>query len=164
MNRLLMGGALGALAMYFLDPQQGRRRRARTRDKAVHASRVLNEAGKVTARDTVHRARGVWASTRKFFDHEPVGDEVLVSDRALTAEDALRGGRFPNRTHPPNPQAGLFIRRKTIMPTSSWLSAYLNRVTTACCTQPVPLPSNRHSISTRAAIRRRIFSSGFGHT
>ena len=42
MNRLLFGSALGALAMYFLDPQQGRRRRARTRDKVLHAGKVLN--------------------------------------------------------------------------------------------------------------------------
>src|SRR5688500_1845087 len=93
MNRLLFGSALGALAMYFLDPQQGRRRRARTRDKAVHASRVLNEAGKVTARDTVHRAKGVWASTRKLFDHEPVSDEVLVG--RVRAEL----GRFVSHSH-----------------------------------------------------------------
>jgi uncharacterized membrane protein len=33
MNPLLIGGALGALAMYFLDAQSGRRRRARTRDQ-----------------------------------------------------------------------------------------------------------------------------------
>ncbi len=93
MNRIFLGGALGALAMYFLDPQQGRRRRARTRDKAVHASRVLNEAGKVTARDTVHRAKGVWASTRKLFDHEPVGDDVLVE--RVRAEL----GRFVSHSH-----------------------------------------------------------------
>jgi uncharacterized membrane protein len=93
MNRLLFGSALGALAMYFLDPQQGRRRRARTRDKAVHAGRVLNEAGKVTARDTVHRAKGVWASTRKLFDHEPVSDEVLVG--RVRAEL----GRFVSHSH-----------------------------------------------------------------
>ena len=93
MNRLLFGSALGALAMYFLDPQQGRRRRARTRDKAVHASRVLNEAGKVTARDTVHRAKGVWASTRKLFDHQPVSDEVLVG--RVRAEL----GRFVSHSH-----------------------------------------------------------------
>ncbi|HEX2197129.1 MAG TPA: SRPBCC family protein, partial [Burkholderiales bacterium] len=84
---------LGALAMYFLDPQQGRRRRARTRDKAVHASRVLNEAGKVTARDTVHRAKGVWMSTRKLFDHESVGDDVLVE--RVRAEL----GRFVSHSH-----------------------------------------------------------------
>jgi uncharacterized membrane protein len=93
MNPIFLGGALGALAMYFLDPQQGRRRRARTRDKAVHAGRVLNEAGKVTARDTVHRAKGVWASTRKLFDHEPVGDEVLVG--RVRAEL----GRFVSHAH-----------------------------------------------------------------
>ena len=43
MNPLLLGGALGALAMYFLDPHEGRRRRARTRDKVVHAAKVVNE-------------------------------------------------------------------------------------------------------------------------
>ena len=78
MNRFLFGGALGALAMYFLDPHEGRRRRARTRDKMVHAGKRLNEAGRVTARDTVHRARGVLASARKLFEHEEVDDTVLV--------------------------------------------------------------------------------------
>jgi uncharacterized membrane protein len=78
MNRIFVGGALGALAMYFLDPRDGRRRRARTRDKMVHAARVLNDAGKVTARDTAHRAKGMWATTRKLFKHEEVSDEVLV--------------------------------------------------------------------------------------
>ncbi|MFL6571372.1 MAG: BON domain-containing protein [Burkholderiales bacterium] len=78
MNRLLVGGALGALAMYFLDPHEGRRRRARTRDKMVHAGKRLNEASRVTARDTVHRARGVLATARKLFEHEEVSDAVLV--------------------------------------------------------------------------------------
>src|SRR5438874_1134773 len=78
MNPIFLGGALGALAMYFLDPHEGRRRRARTRDKVIHAGKKLNEAGKVTARDTVHRARGVLASTRKLFKHEEVPDEVLL--------------------------------------------------------------------------------------
>ena len=64
--------------MYFLDPREGRRRRARTRDKMVHAGKRLNEAGKVTARDTVHRAYGVLASARKLLKHEEVSDEVLV--------------------------------------------------------------------------------------
>jgi uncharacterized membrane protein len=78
MNRLLIGGALGALAMYFLDPQGGRRRRARTRDKVVHAAHVINEAGKVTARDTVHRAAGMWAGTRRLFQRGDTSDQALV--------------------------------------------------------------------------------------
>jgi hypothetical protein len=78
MNPLLMGGALGALAMYFLDPHEGRRRRARTRDKVVHAGKRLNEASRVTARDTVHRAYGVLANARKLFQHEEVADDVLI--------------------------------------------------------------------------------------
>ena len=79
MNRLLVGGALGAAAMYFLDPQEGRRRRARTRDKLLHAGKRLNQAGKVTARDSVHRAYGVLAGARKLFRHEEVEDGVLVA-------------------------------------------------------------------------------------
>ena len=78
MNPLFLGGALGAAAMYFLDPHEGRRRRARTRDKLVHAGKRFNEAGKVTARDSVHRARGFIAGARKLLRHEDVADEVLV--------------------------------------------------------------------------------------
>jgi uncharacterized membrane protein len=79
--------------MYLLDPQQGRRRRARTRDKVVHAGKVLNEAGKVTARDTAHRAKGLLASTRKLFDHGQVDDDVLVG--RVRAEL----GRFVSHSH-----------------------------------------------------------------
>src|SRR6266850_235201 len=78
MNRILLGGALGALAMYFLDPQSGRRRRARTRDQVVHAARVAGEAGKLTARDTAQRAQGVWAEAKKLFRHDDVSDEALA--------------------------------------------------------------------------------------
>jgi len=80
MNRLLLGGALGALAMYFLDPGHGRRRRALTRDKVLHAAKVVNEAGKVTARDTAHRAQGVIAEAKRLLSHggAEVGDEALA--------------------------------------------------------------------------------------
>jgi uncharacterized membrane protein len=79
MNPIFLGGAaLGVALMYFLDPNSGRRRRARTRDKAVHAARVVSEGAKVTARDTVHRAQGAWAEARRRFSHEEVDDDVLV--------------------------------------------------------------------------------------
>lgn len=93
MNPIVLGGALGALAMYFLDPHEGRRRRARTRDKLLHAGKVLNEAGRVTARDTAQRAYGVWAGTRRLFKHENVADDVLVE--RVRAEL----GRFVSHPH-----------------------------------------------------------------
>ncbi|HWM42334.1 MAG TPA: SRPBCC family protein [Burkholderiales bacterium] len=80
MNPLFLGGAAVGLAlMYFLDPNSGRRRRARTRDKVVRAARVVNEGAKVTARDTLHRAQGAWAEARRLFNHEEaVDDEALI--------------------------------------------------------------------------------------
>ncbi len=79
MNPLLIGGALGALAMYFMDPNLGRRRRARTRDRVAHAAKVVNQGARVTARDTVHRAQGAWAEARRLFTpEEPVDDEALI--------------------------------------------------------------------------------------
>jgi uncharacterized membrane protein len=79
MNPIFLGGAaLGMALMYFLDPNSGRRRRKRTRDRMVHAARVVNEGAKVTARDTVHRAQGAWAEARRLFSHEEVSDEALV--------------------------------------------------------------------------------------
>ena len=78
MNPVFFGGVFGALAMYFLDPQSGRRRRARTRDQLVHAARLAREAGEVTARDTAHRAQGVAAGARRLFNRESVPDEALV--------------------------------------------------------------------------------------
>jgi uncharacterized membrane protein len=78
MNPVILGSAMGALAMYFLDPQSGRRRRARTRDQLVHAGRRLGEAGDVTARDTAHRAQGAMAAARRLLGHEAVPDEALA--------------------------------------------------------------------------------------
>ena len=93
MNRLLFG-ALGALAMYFLDPSQGRRRRARTRDKLVHAAKVVNDAGKVTARDTAHRAQGVLAGAKRMFS-----PQEAVSDEALAGRVRAALGRVVSHSH-----------------------------------------------------------------
>jgi len=80
MNPIFLGGAVvGVALMYFWDPNSGRRRRARTRDKVVHAARLVNEGAKVTARDTVHRAQGAWAEAKRLFNpEEELGDEALA--------------------------------------------------------------------------------------
>jgi uncharacterized membrane protein len=93
MNRILYSAAAGALAMYFLDPQAGRRRRARTRDKLEHARRRLRDAYDVTLRDTQHRAMGLKAMGRRLLRREPVADGTLAGRvRAIV-------GRYVSHPH-----------------------------------------------------------------
>ena len=78
MNRILTSAAAGAVAMYFLDPQAGRRRRARTRDRMARYQRRVRDACDVTLRDAQHRARGMWAAIRRLMRREIVSDETLA--------------------------------------------------------------------------------------
>src|SRR5690349_12313716 len=79
MNRMLYSAAAGALAMYFLDPQAGRRRRARARDKLERTRRRLRDAYDVTARDARHRMTGLQAMSRRFLRREnDLPDQKLV--------------------------------------------------------------------------------------
>src|SRR5215211_1158913 len=57
--RMLGSFALGAAAMYFLDPRTGRRRRAKLRDQAVHAVVAERDLLGKARRDLEHRAHGV---------------------------------------------------------------------------------------------------------
>jgi uncharacterized membrane protein len=57
--RMLGSFALGAAAMYFLDPRTGRRRRAKLRDKVVHAAVAERDLLGKARRDLEHRAHGV---------------------------------------------------------------------------------------------------------
>lgn len=63
MSRLIAFG-LGALAMYYLDPQQGRRRRALVREQLVHYRHAALEAVSDRARDLGDRAYGLAAEAR----------------------------------------------------------------------------------------------------
>ena len=78
MNRILFTAAAGALAMYFLDPQGGRRRRVRTRDKAERVARGMRDAYDVTLRDTRHRAMGIKAIGRRILRRGGVDDGTLA--------------------------------------------------------------------------------------
>ena len=82
MNRMLWSATAGAVAMYFLDPQAGRRRRARARDRVEHYERTLRHAYDVTLRDTRQRAAGVRsevrAMRRRLLRREKTPDEKLV--------------------------------------------------------------------------------------
>ena len=76
---LTMLGALGlgALTMYLLDPDRGRRRRGMLRDKTVRLGHDVKDAIGPAARDVANRAQGLAASARQLVRGEEVPDPVL---------------------------------------------------------------------------------------
>jgi uncharacterized membrane protein len=76
--RLLIGAAAaGALSMYLLDPNHGRRRRAVMQDRLASSMRRLDDATSIASRDLRNRARGMAHEVRSRFTREEVPDEVL---------------------------------------------------------------------------------------
>jgi uncharacterized membrane protein len=75
----LFGGfGAGALAMYFADPNRGKRRRATLRDAFVHSGHDIRKFAQRFGRDVEHRAEGAVAETRRLFeDDDDVSDSVL---------------------------------------------------------------------------------------
>lgn len=74
---LLSGATLGALGMYFLDPERGARRRSLARDKALSTLTDSENAVQPVGRDLTKRARGLWYGMRGKFDGGDVSDQVL---------------------------------------------------------------------------------------
>jgi hypothetical protein len=77
---LILGALLGAGLMFLLDPDRGRRRRARLRDKLIHGVHEAEHLGEVTASSARHirnQARGALAETRARMHTETVDDAVL---------------------------------------------------------------------------------------
>jgi uncharacterized membrane protein len=76
--RLFLGAAaVGAVSMYLLDPDHGRRRRAVVRDRLSSGMSRLDEASSVASRDLRNRARGLAHEVRSRFTREEVPDEIL---------------------------------------------------------------------------------------
>jgi BON domain len=74
---MLTGLGIGASLMFFLDPGQGRRRRALARDKIVHMGHLAFDAAEATRRDMSNRASGVAARLRRGGD-ENADDRILM--------------------------------------------------------------------------------------
>src|SRR5262249_29059917 len=68
---------LGAGAMYLLDPQRGRARRARLRDKAVRTVHEVEEAARGRTADTAHRFAGALAEARGALRNQNVDDDIV---------------------------------------------------------------------------------------
>ena len=79
----LRGAALGAAAMYLLDPDRGRRRRAIARDKARSAATHAGEFVRAARRDARHRLRAVTARAAYLADRRriPVAPDVVLVER-----------------------------------------------------------------------------------
>jgi uncharacterized membrane protein len=76
--RLLLSAAVaGAISMYLLDPDQGRRRRAVTRDRLASGMSWLDDATNVASRDLRNRARGFAHEFRARLTAEEVPNEIL---------------------------------------------------------------------------------------
>jgi len=71
------GVAAGLGLMYFLDPAQGRRRRALVKDQMVHAAHKTGDAVDSTSRDIANRAKGAVAELRGRLQGAEVSDDVL---------------------------------------------------------------------------------------
>lgn len=81
MNKALLFGTglgIGTAAMFLLDPDRGKRRRALVRDKFALATRKTGECMEVTARDLRNRTRGTIAAIQSRLSSEQPDDSVLV--------------------------------------------------------------------------------------
>jgi hyperosmotically inducible protein len=75
---MLTGTGLGCLAMYSLDPDTGRRRRAQARYKMIRIQKKAGAAAATTARDLKNRTRGTVAEGRSLLFDGKVNDEKLA--------------------------------------------------------------------------------------
>jgi osmotically-inducible protein OsmY len=74
----LKGIGVGAVAMYFFDPERGTRRRALVRDKAVHTANQLGKTYDSASRDLTNRAGGLVAELQSLFSIETPTDMRVV--------------------------------------------------------------------------------------
>jgi len=93
-TKLLASAALGAAAMYVMDPDKGRRRRALARDKALSVVGDTRYAFGVAARDASHRMQGWRARARRLFAQEEAPDDLRLIERVRA-----RMGRLVSHPH-----------------------------------------------------------------
>lgn len=74
---LIAAFAAGAALMYYLDPQQGRRRRALARDKSVSVGHDLQYHADAKRKWMAGRVKGMTAAARARLSPQPVDDDLL---------------------------------------------------------------------------------------
>jgi gas vesicle protein len=76
---LITGLSVGAAAMYLLDPEKGRTRRALVSQKMTRLGRIKNQAWEASAKDAKNRLVGLWHDAASKFAKEDVSDEALTA-------------------------------------------------------------------------------------
>lgn len=93
MSPLLYGLAVGGAAMYFFDPERGRRRRALVRDKAAGASNCARDFVDAGTRDLKHRGSVLTGRIKSRFTRRGANDQVLVERvRSVMGHHVLHPG------------------------------------------------------------------------
>ncbi|MEO9136988.1 MAG: hypothetical protein ABI316_10360 [Casimicrobiaceae bacterium] len=93
-TKVLGSAAFGAAAMYVLDPDKGKRRRALVRDKTQGLVADARGAVGVAARDATHRIEGMRARARRLLTNAPVPDDLQLIERVRA-----RMGRLVSHPH-----------------------------------------------------------------
>jgi uncharacterized membrane protein len=91
---IVVGAALSALAMYMLDPDRGRRRRALVRDKVRSAVTGSTDWLDMAVRDISSRAQGLRAMALRPFRRKGVPDDLALIERVRA-----RMGRVVSHPH-----------------------------------------------------------------
>jgi len=87
----LRGAGFGATAMYFFDPDAGRRRRALVRDRAVHLGHVARDEIETELRDARNRLQGALATTRRVASADGADSDERIAQE-LRSRFARTGG------------------------------------------------------------------------
>ena len=93
-TKVLGSAALGAAAMFIMDPDKGRRRRAIARDKARSLLGDTRYAVGVAARDATHRMHGLQARARRLLTRDEAPDDLRLIERVRA-----RMGRLVSHPH-----------------------------------------------------------------
>lgn len=72
---------LGGIAMYMLDPDRGKRRRALIGDKAYSIVSDTRQALGAASRDAAHRIEGLRARARRLVSDTPIPDDLQLIER-----------------------------------------------------------------------------------
>ena len=92
--RVAGAALLGVVAMYMLDPDKGKRRRALIGDKAYSVLSDARQALGAATRDAAHRIEGLRARARRLVSDAPVPDDLQLIERVRA-----RMGRLVSHPH-----------------------------------------------------------------